>query len=122
MNSLLLILMFVNLVWSYNRGFLNKKRVINCKQNDELYKSDLYYDTKMDIKKKDIKKKVDIENKIKEYKEVENGCVFDFTSKEDLKELEEIEKDMLDIFQRMREHNTKRIYKTTKELLKLFKQ
>jgi hypothetical protein len=49
-------------------------------------------------------------------------CSVEFTNEDDLKELEKIEKDVLDIFQRMRKHNTKRIYKTTKDLYKLFKK
>ena len=37
-------------------------------------------------------------------------------------ELEELEKEFFELFQKMRKHNTKRIYKTSKDLYKLFKK
>ena len=52
----------------------------------------------------------------------ENTYCAKFSETEYLKELEEIEKDTLHIFQRIRKHNTKRIYRTAKDLYKLFKK
>lgn len=43
-------------------------------------------------------------------------------SDNDLKELEQLEKDFVDVFQKMRRHNTKMIYRTPRELYKLFKK
>ena len=37
-------------------------------------------------------------------------------------EIEQLEKDFFEIFQRIKKHNTKKIYKTTKDLYKLFKK
>jgi len=37
------------------------------------------------------------------------------------KKIEEMEIELLDIFQKMRKHNTKRIYKKTKDLIELLK-
>ena len=46
----------------------------------------------------------------------------EFIEETNLQELENIEKELISVFQKMRRHNTKRIYRTTKELYKLFKK
>ena len=46
----------------------------------------------------------------------------EFIEETNLHELENIEKELISVFQKMRRHNTKRIYKTTKDLYKLFKK
>jgi hypothetical protein len=56
------------------------------------------------------------------YDELEKLTYSEFMDEMDLHELEEIEKHILETFQKMRKHNTKRLYKTTKDIYKLFKK
>jgi hypothetical protein len=49
-------------------------------------------------------------------------CYGEFTDKKDLEELEEIEKEILEMFQKMRRYNTKTVYRTSKDIYKLFKK
>lgn len=56
------------------------------------------------------------------FEELNDKCCSEFTDEKDLQELEKLEKELVDVFQRMRKHNTKRIYKTSKDLYKLFKK
>lgn len=61
---------------------------------------------------------MDILNNIEELKE---NCSSEFTDEKDLEELEKLEKELVDVFQRMRKHNTKKkIYKTSKDLFTPF--
>ncbi len=53
--------------------------------------------------------------KIKENNELCKTC-------EQLEKYEEIEKEILEVFQKMRKHNLKNVYTTTNELYKLFKK
>lgn len=57
----------------------------------------------------------DILNNIEELNE---NCSSEFTDEKDLEELEKLEKELVDVFQRMRKHNTKKIYYTTKKHIK----
>ena len=58
------------------------------------------------------------QNNIEELKE---NCSSEFTDEKDLEELEKLEKELVDVFQRMRKHNTKKnIYKTSKDLFTPF--
>jgi hypothetical protein len=53
---------------------------------------------------------------------IENLCCGEVNEKYDIDELEKLEKDIVEIYQRIRLHNTKKIYKTTRDLYKLFKK
>lgn len=53
---------------------------------------------------------------------IENFCSGEINEEKDIEELEKLEKELIDVFQKIRKHNTKRVYKTTKELYKLFKR
>jgi hypothetical protein len=59
---------------------------------------------------------------VENYEFFENLCCGEFTDKKDLEELDKIEKELFDVFEKMRKHNTLRIYKTSKEIYKLFKR
>jgi len=88
---------------------------IYCRNNEDLCgKSGSFYELNESIKRK-----------IEEYKEIENWCSGELTSNEDLKELDKLEKDMNDIFTKIRKNNTIKVYKKeyeTKYLYKLFKK
>lgn len=143
MTSIWFIFLLINLVYGFNPSCMNCKYYVKntlkskselgiCnKFSDEIngkkvYNLAIYCRNNEDLCGKsgsNYELKIDDDKKIEEYKEQENVYGSESSVKEDLKkELEEIEKDMLDIFQRMRKHNTKRIYKTAKDLYKLFKK
>jgi hypothetical protein len=93
-----------------NKEHFVKNLAVYCRNNEnKCGKSGFLYESN------------NINDKIANYEDIESLCCGEFIEKSDLRELEEIEKDLVDIFQKMRRHNTKRIYKTTKDLYKLFK-
>ena len=93
---------------------------IHCRKNENLCgKSGFLYEPINDINNKNDKNDNEIFEK---YENVKNLCCGEFTDKKDLDELEKLEKDMLEIFQKMRKHNTMRVYKNSKDLYKLFKK
>jgi hypothetical protein len=101
-----------------NNGVLIKKLAINCRNNEILCgKSGLLYE-KSD-NQSDTNKQNDI---FERYEHSENMCYGEFTDKKDLEELEEIEKEILEMFQKMRRYNTKTVYRTSKDIYKLFKK
>lgn len=54
-----------------------------------------------------------------EYEELQNRCCGEVNEKN---EIEQLEKEMFEIFQKIKKHNKKNIYKTTRDLYKLFKK
>ncbi len=118
-----LILMFIIICYqnvvSYQRIIIPKKLVYrsSVNENNELYKikenNELYK-----IKENNELYKIKENNelyKIKENNELCKTC-------EQLEKYEEIEKEILEVFQKMRKHNLKNVYTTTNELYKLFKK
>jgi hypothetical protein len=59
------------------------------------------------------------ENDCKELNELNNRCCGEVNEKD---EIEELEKEFFEIFQRIKKYNKKRIYNTSKDLYKLFKR
>jgi hypothetical protein len=62
-----------------------------------------------------------VNTKFKNYEYVRKITNDKYEAEKDFEKIEEIELELLDIFQKMRKHNTKRIYKKTNDLIKLFK-
>jgi len=98
----------------YDKNFNEIKSINNmvshCRNNENLCgKSGFLYEPNIDLINKE------------KLEELENLCSAEFYE-EDLKELEKIEKEFFDIFQKMRKHNTKTIIKTTNQIYKLFKK
>ena len=86
---------------------------VHCRNNENLCgKSGFLYES--------INNKND--DPLENYEFYDNFCCGEFTDKKDLEELDKIEKELFDIFEKMRKHNTLRIYKTSKEIYKLFRK
>lgn len=51
-----------------------------------------------------------------------NMCCGEVNEKNEIEEYENMERELFDILQKIKKHNTKRIYKTSLELYKLFKR
>jgi hypothetical protein len=84
---------------------------VHCRNNENLCgKSGNLYEPDSEI----IQKKF-----YDDYEELNNRCCGEVNEKY---ELEELEKEFFELFQKIKKHNTKRIYKTSKDLYKLFKK
>ena len=56
---------------------------------------------------------------INEFEDLKNRCCGEVNESD---ELEQLERDFFEVFQKIKKHNRKRIYKTSQELYKLFKK
>lgn len=109
-NELGLCSMFQDRIFINNQEKIVKNLAIHCRNNENLCgRNGFLYES------------INVSKKFENYEYVKSLSCDEFIEETDLRELEEIEKDLVDIFQKMRRHNTKRIYKTTKDLYKLFK-
>lgn len=61
-----------------------------------------------------------INQKFQYYEYMTNLCNGEYTDVKDLEELERLEKELVETFQKMRKHNTNRLYKTTKKIMNKF--
>ena len=99
-----------------NNVFMLKNFADHCRNDENLCgKSGFLYEPINEFEVND--------NLLTEKREIiSNLCCGELNEQKDIEELEQLEKDFIDIYQKMRSHNTKRIIKTTKDLYKLFKK
>lgn len=102
--------MFKDKIYVNNEERFIKNLALHCRSNENLCGNSGF-----------LYEHININEKIDNYEYVKNLTCGEFVEETDLKELEDIERDLINIFQNMRRYNTKRIYKTTKELYNLFK-
>lgn len=101
--------MFQDRIFINNQGILVKNLAIHCRSNENLCgKSGFLYESNNT-------------KQIENYEYMKKIYGDEFMESTGLQELENIEKELINVFQKMRRHNTKRIYKTTNDLYKLFK-
>jgi hypothetical protein len=97
---------------------------IHCRNNENLCgKSGLLYE-KAESDNKNSKIEPDPESGfereiINEYEDLKNRCCGEVNEDD---ELEQLERDFFEVFQKIKKHNRKRIFKTSQELYKLFKK
>jgi hypothetical protein len=92
---------------------LQKNLAIYCRNDENLCgKSGYLYEP---IEKHKYAKK------FKNYHYINKLCGDDFVEETKLEELERIERDLIEVFKKMRRHNLKVIYNTPKTISKLFK-
>jgi hypothetical protein len=98
----------------YKDGIITKERdylknyAIYCRSDDNLCgKNGFLYE-------ENINKEI-----INKTEELENLCCGEVNELKDIEEYEQIEKELFDVFQKMKRYNTKRIYKTTSDLYKI---
>jgi hypothetical protein len=82
-----------------------------CGKNGNLYESITSDSNEVNSKNNDIFADT--------YEELNNRCCGEVNEQY---ELEELEKEFFELYQKMKRYNTKRIYKTTSDLYKLFKR
>ena len=101
--------MFKNKITIDDKDILVPNFALHCRSNENLCgKRGFLYEQKN-------------YEKFENYEYIKNLCCGEFTDEEDLKDLDKIEKDLVDVFQKMRRHNTKKVYKTANEIYKLLK-
>ena len=101
--------MFKNYVYLNNRTSLINNLAVHCRNNENLCGKPGY-----------LYEEIVVEQQIAdEYEELKNRCCGEVNETE---EIEQLEKELFEVFQKIRNHNKKRIYKTTKDLYKLFKR
>jgi hypothetical protein len=89
---------------------------VHCRENEKLCgKSGFLYEMNEVIYDKNLLEQ-DIQN---ELIELNNRCCGEVNETD---EIEQLEKEFFELFQKMKKHNKKRIYKTTQDLYKLFKK
>jgi len=102
-----------------NKPYENKNVIVyefatHCRNNDnQCGPNGLFYETILDHDKQDF---------VDKYENLANSCCGEVNEKSDIEELEQLEKDFFEIYQKIRRHNTKKVYKTAKDIYKLFKK
>lgn len=111
--------MFQDTIYHNDQKKLVKNLAIHCRGNENLCgKSGFLYEP-IDTEKNNEKQTTT--TRFENYEYIKGLCSNEFVETSDLKELEKIEKDLVEVFQRMRRHNKKMIYKTPDQIYKLFK-
>jgi hypothetical protein len=102
--------MFKNNVYYNNEIKLINNLATHCRNNENLCgKQGFLYELKQDQEDKQISY---------EYDELQNRCCGEVNETD---EIEQLEREFFEVFQKIKKHNKKRIYKTTTDLYKLFK-
>jgi hypothetical protein len=120
--------MFRDYINVNNKDSLVNNFAVHCRNNENLCgKSGFLYENN-NIEKQNENNNIEKQNENQyeelqnHYEELQNTCCGEVNEKDDIEELEKLEKDFFEIFQKIKKHNKKRFYKTTKDLYKLFKQ
>lgn len=92
-------------------GVYLKNFASHCRNDENLCGKSgfLYESNNQDKQVTDITEKLD------------NMCCGEVNEKYEIEEFENMEKELFDVLQKIKKHNTRRIYKTSRELYKLFK-
>lgn len=103
--------MFKDRIYVNNKERLIKNLALHCRSNENLCgKAGYLYEP------------VNINDKLENYEYIKSLCCGEFVDACDLKELNDIENDLVDIFDKMKKQNTKNVYKTKNQLNKLVKR
>ena len=123
--------MFINTCYHRGKEYNLPNYAVHCRDNENLCgKTGFLYDsittadnaildTNMD-KEKTLLEQQKLEQQIQnELIELNNRCCGEVNETD---EIEQLEKEFFEVFQKIKKHNKKRIYKTTKDLFSLFKR
>ena len=93
----------------HDKDVLVNNLAVHCRNNENLCGKDGYL-----YENNNIEKQVE-----DDYEELKNRCCGEVNETE---EIEELEREFFEVFQKIKNHNKKKFYKTTKDLYKLFKK
>jgi len=104
---------------NYNKGeeTLIYNFAIHCRNNENMCGKNGYLYENSDNNSNEFNTK-NKEVLVDKFDELNNRCCGEVNEKD---ELEQLERDFFELYQKMKRYNTKRVYKTTRELYKLFK-
>ena len=107
--------MFQDAVYHDNQqATLQKNLAIHCRNDENLCGKSGYLYEPIDNE--------EFDKKFENYQYIRRLCADDFIEETNLEELEKIEKNLVDVFQKMRRHNIKVIYNTPNAISKLIKK
>ena len=99
-------------------GVLLKNFASHCRNNENLCgKSGLLYEPIKENEENEENKEV---TNVK--RQLDNMCCGEVNESKEIEEYENMERELFDVLQKIKRHNTRRIYKTSKDLYKLFKR
>jgi len=106
--------MFQDTVYQNNEKTLIKNLAIHCRNNEQLCGASgfLYEPIQSD----------NVKQSFEHYEYMKTICSQEYVDENDLDELENLEKEMIDVFQKMRRHNKKIIHKKMGYLYSLLKK
>ena len=88
--------MFQDAVYHNNKQTLQKNLAIHCRKNENLCGESAFLHEPI--------KNDEFDKKFEHYEYIKKLCADDFVEATNLEELEKIEKDLVDVFQKMRRH------------------
>ena len=94
---------------------------VHCRNSNRLCGKDAYFYEKNDNEKNDINN-YDKTQFVESYEKINNSCCGEVNEKNEIDELEKLEKEFFDVYQKIKKHNTQKMYNTAKDLYKLFKK
>jgi len=101
-------------------GVLMKNFAVHCRDNENLCgKSGFLYEPKVEDNETpnmNEKKVIDITEQLN------NTCCGEVNEKSEIEEYENIERELFDVLQKIKRHNKKNIYRTSREFYRLFKK
>jgi hypothetical protein len=102
----------------YNKGteFVQYNFAEHCRKDEDLCGKYGYLYDSLNTTSVEVTYEKDLND---HYEELKNRCCGEVNEKD---EIEELEKDFLEIFQKIKRHNKKRIYTAGKDLYKLFRR
>ena len=99
---------FRDYVNSNNKGLLVNNFAIHCRNNENLCGKDGFL-----YEFNNIEKQIETD-----YEELKNRCCGEVNETE---EIEQLEKEFFEVFQKIKNHNKRKFYRTSKEIYKLLK-
>jgi NifU-like protein involved in Fe-S cluster formation len=110
-----------------NKPYENSNRIVydyavHCRNDAKLCGSEANFYVKIDDVKIDDVNNDDSTTFVEAYENLNNSCCGEVNEKNEIDELEKLEKEFFEVYQKIKKHNTQRIYNTAKDLYKLFKK
>jgi len=115
-NELGLCKMFKETYYYKGKEFVQQNYAAHCRSDEKLCGKLGYLHDSVNSDAVEISYEKNLSD---EFEELKNRCCGEVNEKD---EIEQLEKDFLEIFQKIKRHNKKKIYETGKDLYKLFKR
>jgi len=118
-NDLGLCKMFINKCYHRGKEYNLPNYAIHCRNNENLCgkTGNLYEPINVNLDKNKIN--IDLQNDLNILNEINNRCCGEVNETD---EIEQFEKDFFEIFQKIKKHNKKNFYGSTKDLYNLFRR